>query len=719
MSEALPIVPIDRPLAPPSKRARRKQRFEILERIGEGATGTVSRALDRDLNRMVAVKVLHPELASDLRHLLQLKRELILASRVHHANVVGVHDLGEVEGRPAISMDWIDGESLTTLMFREHTLPPSQVCGLAAQICEALDAIHAAGLIHRDLKPGNLLLDRSGRIFVADFGLARSLDASDLRLTRAGDSCGTPRYMAPEQLAGLPADARTDIYSLGLVLLEMLTGTAALETLEPLRQRLLSSQGDRRGKWQEWRKLSALIPIIQRCLCADRNERYQTADDVLHDLRAAEIQPSPAPGLTGEDEKPAAVVLRRRKLLLVALAVGLLALASVGVYFGVNGMPGTMLSRKAPATVQQLYAAGVSRLRSAANESDLRLASAQLDAAIAKQHNYLPAHNARVEALVKLFETTSDPLWAGKARQALKLAVSSGLSKEQAILLQTRIDLHSGAVQTIIQNLSSNSALLGSSSQANILLGRALEASGRLDLALDYYQSATRISPEDWFGYNELGSGLLRQGKAKEAAAAFARVIALNPEDGIGYDNLGAAHSYEGAFAKAHSDFESALLHKPTAATFNNVGVAAYYAGEYATSIPFFEEAIRMRPNSIKFIVGLGDAQWSAGRREAAIDTYTHALALLDSESEAGLIRVEEACNRVRCLARLGDLPAAMAQLDALIKTHADDPVVLYTKAMFALQQGRKREARLMLDRALRYGYPRALAEADPDLQGL
>ena len=126
-----------------------------------------------------------------------------------------------------------------------------------------------------------------------------------------------------------------------------------------------------------------------------------------------------------------------------------------------------------------------------------------------------------------------------------------------------------------------------------------------------------------------------------------------------------------------------------------------------------------MRPNSIKFIVGLGDAQWSAGRREAAIATYTHALALLDSVSEAGPIRVEEGCNRVRCLARLGDLPAALAQLDTLIKTHAEDPTVLYTQAMLALQQGRKREARLLLDRALRYGYPRALAEADPDLQGL
>jgi len=234
-------------LPPPSARPRKprlKERYQLQEEVGAGGMGTVYRALDRALNRTVAVKVLRPELVPGLRNLLRLKRELVLASRVSDEHVVRVHDIGEVGGKALIAMDWVDGESLAQLLGRVHTLPPSQVHSFAGQICRALSAIHAANIIHRDLKPGNLLIRKDGAILVSDFGLARSILPQDFNLSRPSESSGTPRYMAPEQLAGLPADARSDLYSLGMVLLEMLTGTTALETIAALRLRLLSSTGD-------------------------------------------------------------------------------------------------------------------------------------------------------------------------------------------------------------------------------------------------------------------------------------------------------------------------------------------------------------------------------------------------------------------------------------------------------------------------------------------
>jgi serine/threonine-protein kinase len=214
-----------------SRKSRRRQRYQLCEEIGAGATGTVYRAFDRELNRTVAVKVLRPEMASGFLNLIRLKRELVLASRVSHEHVVRVHDIGEVDGKPLIAMDWVEGETLAHLLQRVHCLSPSQTSALAMQMCEALRSIHAAGIVHRDLKPGNLLIRSDGALLVSDFGLARSSLPQDFRLTDAGDTAGTATYMAPERFAGLPADARSDLYAMGLVLLEMLTGTTALEAL--------------------------------------------------------------------------------------------------------------------------------------------------------------------------------------------------------------------------------------------------------------------------------------------------------------------------------------------------------------------------------------------------------------------------------------------------------------------------------------------------------
>src|SRR5664280_3492061 len=283
-------------LRPPSARPRKsrlKECYEQQEEVCAGGMGTVYRALDRALNRTVAVKVLRPELVPGLRNLLRLKRELVLGSRVSDEHVVRVHDIGEVGGKALIAMEWVDGESLAQLLGRVHTLPPSQVHSFAGQICRALGAIHAANIIHRDLKPGNLLIRKDGAILVSDFGLARSVVPQDFSLSRPGESSGTPRYMAPEQLAGLPADARSDLYSLGMVLLEMLTGTTALETIAPLRWRLLATHDDKDLRSAELRHLAALEIAIRHCLHLDRTERCPSAGVLLEDLKLTTAETIP------------------------------------------------------------------------------------------------------------------------------------------------------------------------------------------------------------------------------------------------------------------------------------------------------------------------------------------------------------------------------------------------------------------------------------------
>ena len=694
----------------------------MLELIGEGAMGRVFRALDRELNRTVAVKVLRRELASSLRHIMQLKREVILASRVQDPHVVRVHDLGEAEGQLLVAMDWVDGENLAALLFREHCLAPSQVCNLATQICQALLAIHSAGIIHRDLKPGNLLIDKHGEILVTDFGLARSVLAGDLTLSTSGEKGGTPRYMAPEQVAGLPADARSDLYSLGLVLLEMLTGTTALETLEPLRTRIVLSKAEKRLRSGELRKLSVLDRVVRRCLQLDRSQRYDGAAELLRDLAEPHEVPegprTPAPSL-----RTVARSLGGRKLILsfagrILLGVfgtallGLILWAIVSLIIHPTSSPS--LSREANS--QQLYATAIGHMTPRSTEPDLRIAVQALDRAVEYRPDNLLAHRARTEALIRLFETTEDPQLLTRAGSALQQATASALGHRERVVFQARIDLDSGRPQAVIQNLQPLWKDLGASAEPNRLLARALEASGQLDRAMPYYQKAVRLDPESWLCHNELGSALLKAGHLAEARQQFTSVTRLNPDASTGYCNLGVALLSAGDFTGARANFEAALERRPSAEVYSNLGVAAYYSGQYATSIPFLETAIKMRPSSTKYIAELADALWYSGQREQARETCDRLTFMFEKLSATGALSIAESCRRARCLARLGDLAGAYAALENVARADPNDQMVLYTYAVLALLAHHPIESKQCLTEAIRRGYSAALARVDPDL---
>jgi len=188
--------------------------------------GSVYKAYDRELDRMVALKVIRPGLVADPSAVRRFKQELLLGSKVSHRNILRIHDLGDVDGMKFISMAFVDGEDLHKILRREGRLPVDRAVKIAREIAEALAAAHAEGVVHRDLKPQNILIDGSGTAFVSDFGLAKSLASAAAGMTRTGELLGTPRYMAPEQIeGGGTPDHRVDLYAFGLILYEMVTGT--------------------------------------------------------------------------------------------------------------------------------------------------------------------------------------------------------------------------------------------------------------------------------------------------------------------------------------------------------------------------------------------------------------------------------------------------------------------------------------------------------------
>jgi serine/threonine protein kinase len=199
-------------------------RFRIEQLLGAGGMGRVYKAFDKELSRTVALKTLLPELVSD--HLLtqRFKQELLLASKISHRNILRIHDLGEVEGVKYISMAFIEGKDLNQLLKEEGPFPLERSLKIASQMCEALDAAHSEGVVHRDFKPQNVLVGNNNHVYVSDFGLATSLETAKMGMTRTGAVMGTRRYMSPEQVEGKPVDSRCDLYALGLVLYEMVTG---------------------------------------------------------------------------------------------------------------------------------------------------------------------------------------------------------------------------------------------------------------------------------------------------------------------------------------------------------------------------------------------------------------------------------------------------------------------------------------------------------------
>jgi tRNA A-37 threonylcarbamoyl transferase component Bud32 len=272
--------------------------LEILRLLGQGGMGAVYQARQTKLDRLVAVKILPPEVARDSAFAERFTREAQALARLNHPHIVTVHDFGDVDGLYYFTMEYVDGHNLRDLM-QAGPLPAAQVLAIVPQLCEALQYAHDEGLVHRDIKPENILLDKKGRVKIADFGLARlvGLTPTYLTLTGTQEVMGTLLYMAPEQMKRThTVDHRADIYSLGVVLYEMLTGELPLGRFAPPSRKAAVNE--------------RLDHVVLRALAREPAERYQDAAALKLDVEAALGAPAAgAPGcvhVAGGGQRPAA-----------------------------------------------------------------------------------------------------------------------------------------------------------------------------------------------------------------------------------------------------------------------------------------------------------------------------------------------------------------------------------------------------------------------------
>lgn len=260
-------------------------RYEIHRRLARGGMAQVYLARDRSLDRPVAVKELVPEFAADPSFVERFRREAQAAANLSHPNVVGVYDWGTQDGTYFIVMEYVDGPSLSRVLRSDGPFHPRRAAEIAAEVAAGLGFAHSRGVVHRDVKPGNVLLTRSGQAKVTDFGIARALSSPDEDLTQAGSVMGTATYFSPEQAQGLPVDPRSDLYSLGVVLYELVTGRPPFNGETPLAIAYKHVQDEPAPPSTLMTGLPpALEAIIMKLLSKRPEDRYASAEDLRADL---------------------------------------------------------------------------------------------------------------------------------------------------------------------------------------------------------------------------------------------------------------------------------------------------------------------------------------------------------------------------------------------------------------------------------------------------
>src|SRR6266851_390095 len=523
------------------------ERYEILQLLGQGGMGAVYKARDIELERTVAVKVIRPDLASHPEILRRFKQELILAREVTHRNVVRIFDLGQASGVRYITMEYVEGRDLRALLHEKKKLTPEEAVPIFLQITAALEAAHSAGVVHRDLKPQNVMVDKEGRVYVMDFGVARSLETPGM--TQTGALMGTPEYMSPEQAKGLKADARSDLFSLGIIFYEMLSGVSPFEADTAMATMFKRTRERAVPLAQAGSGVPVFLSdIVSKCLEIDPEQRYSSARAIIEDLEKWKS------GTVRSAMNPAARWLkyapRQQKWLAAGIAASLLMMAA---YVFRDKLP-LRFSMKPAAAVQPISLAILPFHNASTNlaidwlgpsladmlstgvgqSSRLRTVSSDRIHQILKDLRIPENADFDPDTLKRLAEFSSaDTLVWGRY---VKLG-------EQIRIDATLLDLKHQRSTPLKSEAPNEKQLLQSVAQ----LAQAIQENLALptDVLKELRSKSFRPSSESVEALREYNEGLEleRQGNHLEAAKRFEASIQADPKFALAYSKLGQTYS--------------------------------------------------------------------------------------------------------------------------------------------------------------------------------
>jgi serine/threonine protein kinase/tetratricopeptide (TPR) repeat protein len=639
------------------------QRYEVIEELGSGGMGKVYRVFDKEIEKEVALKLIKPEIASDERTIERFKNELKFARKISHRNVCRMYDISEEEGTHYITMEYVAGEDLKSMIRMMGQLSTGQVVFIAKQVCEGLVEAHRLGVVHRNLKSSNIIVDEEGNARIMDFGIARSLQAKGI--TGAGVMIGTPEYMSPEQVEGKETDQRSDIYSLGMILYEMMTGRLPFEGDTALSIALKHKTEVPKDP----RKLNAQIPedlsqMILRCMEKNKEMRYQSANEILSELIKIEkgiptteiVVPKrmPKKEKIGEIKWKRPIIYGVMAILIILLIVGGIylfkgrreAVDSIAVlplhnisgkpeqeYFA-DGMTEALIRELTKIKALQRVISRTSVMRYKETEKSMPEIARELNVDVVVEGSVLLV-GERVRITAQLIEARADQhIWADSYERDLRNILA--LQKELARAIAKEIKI---AVTPEEQVRLTKYSPVNPEAYQLYLKGRYFwnKRTGEdLKKALEYFERAIEKDPNYALAYSGLADtynvlpGYLpfppseAYSKGKEAA-----LKALEIDDTLAeaYASLANAMKYYGDWKGGEREYRRAIELSPGYATAHHwYGYDLSLRGQHDESMTELNLAQELDPYSLIINANAGFVLYNARLYDQAIEHYRNRL---------------------------------------------------------------------------------------------
>jgi len=639
-------------------------RYEFIEEIGRGGMARVYKVFDNKINEEVALKLLAPEISSDERTIERFRNEIKFARKIVHKNVGRMYDLHQEAGTFFITMEYVPGENLKSFIRRAGQLSAGKSISIAKQVCEGLAEAHSLGVVHRDLKPQNIMIDREGNARIMDFGIAHSLRAEGI--TGLGMMIGTPEYMSPEQVEGREVDQRADIYALGAILYEMVTGKLPFEG----ESRLSIALKHKTEIPRDPRELNPLIPkvlsqVILKCMEKEREKRYQTAELLLKELEKLEK------GLTTTErsiieKRPAIEKARRmnwKKILFyssVALIIILLvinrpflprspAIKSIAVLpfenvsadsdleYLSDGITESIIDKLAQLPSLRKVTARSSVFKYKGKELDPQSAGRELgvDAVlVSRMSRYGDGLSIDVE-LMKVKD--SSRIWGKQYRTKLPEIFAIQEEITNSITDNLRLRLTGKELERMRKRYTENTEAFVAYSRGRYFWNKRTEQD--LKRAIEYFEQALHIDRNYALAYTGLSHSYLllpeygslapkeAYPKAKETAMKALEIDEMLADAHVSLAQLKRRYDYD--WVAAEREYKRALELDPNNATAHHwYGYDLMCMTRFSEAIRQIRRALELDPYSLVINRNLGQVLYRAGRYDEAIEVLQRTMVM-------------------------------------------------------------------------------------------
>ncbi len=738
------------------------RRYQIIEELGKGGMGKVYKANDTKINEKIALKLIKPEVAADKKTIERFSNELKFARKIRHGNVCQMFDLNEEQGTHYITMEYVRGEDLKRLIRKMGHLSVGQVIPIAKQVCDGLAEAHKLGVIHRDLKPQNIMIDEEGNARIMDFGIARSITGKGI--TGAGVMIGTPEYMSPEQGEVKEVDQRSDIYSLGVILYEMVTGRVPFEGETPLGIAMKhKSEMPKHPK-----ELNAQIPddlnlVILKCLEKDKEKRYQSAGEVRSELERIE-KGIPTTERVVPERKPITskeitIKFGLKRLFIPALVAVALAILVVIIWqliprketvplepgkpsiavlpfvdlspqkdqeYFCDGMAEALLN--ALSSIQDLrVAARTSAFSFKGKEQDIREIGKKLDVKTVLEGSVRKA-NEQLRISVQLINIADGfQLWSKQYDRKIDDVFTIQDEIAQNIVQALRVELSEEEKQIL-----EKSGTKDVQAYDFYIRGRKYFQQTHcrsFKYAIEMFSQAIKKDPEYALAYAGLADSYAQyymycdrnKENLDEALTASQKALELDPELAEAHVSRGQAISQNLKYEEAEKEFETAIRLNPKLFdAYYFFGRTLRVQGKHKQAARLFEQASQVRPEDFQaptFLVsayedlGLGTEAREANLR--AVEVFKKHLELNPDDSRALVLGSF-------ALLKSEDEETAVKWMKRSISLDPEEISVLYNAACLYSLMGRVEEALDYFEKAIDSGYSsREWIENDSDLDGI